>query len=63
MEISIFIAKIIATIYLSFGVGLLFSRNYYKKEMAKLLDNSAYIILGGFMAIIFGLLIIKNHNY
>lgn len=63
METSIFIAKIIATIYLSFGVGLLFNRNYYKKEIAKLLDNSAYIILGGIIAIIFGLLIIENHNY
>jgi hypothetical protein len=63
METSIFIAKIIATIYLSFGVGLLFSGTYYKKEMAKLLDNSAFMIFGGFMAIIFGLLIIENHNY
>jgi hypothetical protein len=63
METSIFIAKIIATIYLSFGAGLLFSGNYYKKEMAKLLDNSALMIFGGFMAIILGLLVIENHNY
>ncbi len=60
---SILIAKIIAIIYLSFGVGLLFNGNYYKKEINKLLDNGSFMILGGFMAIVFGLIIIENHNY
>lgn len=63
METSVLIAKIIATIYLSFGIGLLFNSNYYKKEIKKLLDNASFMILGGFVAIVFGLLIIENHNY
>ena len=63
METSTLIAKIIGLIYLSFGVGILLNGNYYKKEIPKLLENTAYLIFGGFMAIIFGVLIIENHNY
>jgi hypothetical protein len=63
METSILIAKILATVYFSFFLGLMFSRKYYKKELPKLVDNSAYIILGGFMAIVFGFLILEFHNY
>ncbi len=63
METSTLIAKIIGLIYLSFGVGILLNGNYYKKEIPKLLENTAYLIFGGFMAIILGVLIIENHNY
>lgn len=63
METSILIAKILATVYLSFFLGLLFSSKYYKKELPKLVDNSAYLILGGFMAVVFGFLILEFHNY
>ena len=58
METSILIAKILATVYFSFFLGLLFSSKYYKKELPKLVDNSAYLILGGYMAIVFGFLIL-----
>lgn len=60
METSIFIAKIIGIIYTSFGVGLLFSGDFYKKEFPKLLDNTAFLILGGILAIIMGILIIEK---
>jgi hypothetical protein len=63
METSILISKIIGVIYLSFGVGLLFNRNYYKTELPKLLENTSYLIFGGFIAIIIGIFIIENHNY
>lgn len=63
MELSILIAKIIGIIYLSFGVGLLLNQQFYKNEIPKLLENTAYLILGGFIAIIIGVLIIDNHNY
>lgn len=62
MELSILIARIIAVAYLSFGFGLLFSNSYYKREIIKLYDDSSYIILVGFFAIIVGFLIIENHN-
>lgn len=63
MELSILIAKIIGVIYLSFGVGLLFNPQFYKNEIPKLIENTSYLILGGFLAIIIGLLIVDNHNY
>jgi hypothetical protein len=63
METSVFIAKIIGVIYFSFGIGLIFSRNYYKKELPKLLKNNSFLIFGGFIAIIIGFFIIENHNY
>lgn len=63
MDTSVLIAKIIGIIYLSFGVGLLLNQNFYKKELPKLLENTSYLILGGFIAIIIGALVIKNHNY
>lgn len=62
MEIAILTAKIISLIYLSFGIGLLFNKDYYAKVIGDLLDNSAYMIFGGFMAIILGFLILENHN-
>ncbi|MDP6921339.1 MAG: hypothetical protein QGH06_00005 [Lutibacter sp.] len=63
METSILIARIFATVYLSFFFGLLFSSKYYKEELQKLVDNSSYLLLGGFMAIVFGFLILEFHNY
>lgn len=63
METSTLIAKMIGFIYLSFGVGILLNGQYYKKEIPKLLENTTYLIFGGFLAIVFGLLIIENHNY
>ena len=63
METSTLIAKILATVYLSFSLGLLFSSKYYKEKLPKLVDNSSYLILGGFMAITFGFLILEFHNY
>jgi hypothetical protein len=62
METSILIAKILATVYLSFALGLLISSKYYKKTLPELVDNSSYLILGGFMAIVFGFLILEYHN-
>jgi hypothetical protein len=41
---------------------LLYNGKYYKKALPQLVQNSGYLILGGFMAIIFGLLILEYHN-
>ena len=62
METSILIAKIIAIAYLSIGVGLLFSGDYYKKELVKMLGDSSYMLFGGLISIIIGMLIIEYHN-
>lgn len=62
METSYFIAKIIAIVYLSFGIGLLFNTSFYKKGIEELLDNAGYMILAGVSTIITGFLIIEYHN-
>ena len=62
METSILIAKIIGVIYFSFGIGIVFNKKYYSKTIKHLLDDSTYLVLGGFLAIVFGLIIIEFHN-
>jgi len=62
METSLFIAKIIGVIYTSFGIGLLLNKKYYKSTFAKLIHDSTYTILGGFMAIILGFFILEYHS-
>ena len=62
MEISVLVAKIIGIVYVSFGIGLIVNKAFYKDAMARLLQNSGYLIIGGFIAIVFGVLIIENHN-
>ena len=62
METSIFIAKIIGVIYFSFGIGILFNKKYYSRTFKNLLDDSTYLVLGGILAVVFGLVIIEFHN-
>jgi|AntAceMinimDraft_7_1070363.scaffolds.fasta_scaffold02946_2 hypothetical protein len=62
METAVFIAKIIGVIYLSFGLGMLFNKEYYSKAFENVLESSTYLIFGGILAIIFGLLILEYHN-
>tara|TARA_R110001583_G_scaffold103863_3_gene251128 strand:- start:18095 stop:18478 length:384 start_codon:yes stop_codon:yes gene_type:complete len=62
MEIAILTAKILGIIYLSFGVGLLFNKDYYAKAIEDLLKNTGFMISGGFLAIVMGLCIIEYHN-
>lgn len=62
METSIFIARSLAVVYISVALGFLVSGEFYRKELAKMLDNSAFMLLGGITALIIGLLMIEYHN-
>ena len=61
MELSLFLAKVIATVYLSVGVGALFNKDYYKKLDA-ILNNIGVMYLSGFVAIILGFIMVELHN-
>ena len=61
METSLIIAKIIGVIYLAFGLGLIFNRAYYKQAFTKMMEDSTYTILSGFMAIILGFIVVEYH--
>lgn len=62
METSILISKILSTVYLSFAFGILFNKKYYKELVSKVADNSVFMLFGGFLAIVFGFLILEFHN-
>ena len=62
METSILIARILSICYITFGLGLIVSPRFYKREIPKLVDNPALIIYGGLVATAVGYLIIHYHN-
>ncbi|MDP3313191.1 hypothetical protein [Lutibacter sp.] len=63
METTLLISKIIGLVYLSFGIGLIFNKKYYLETFTKLMKSSSFMILAGFLAITFGLLILEFHPY
>ena len=63
MDTSIFIARILAVVYLSAAVGFLLSADYYKKVLPKLLNDPTYFLMGGMMAIVLGFFMITYHNF
>jgi hypothetical protein len=62
MATSLLIAKIIAVVYLSIGVGSLFSPDYLKKVVEDFGKSAAANYLGGILALVMGSLIINFHN-
>lgn len=62
METSLVVARALSAVYLAFGLGMFFSRDYYLKELPKVVENPAYILLGGWMAIVLGSLLVFYHN-
>lgn len=60
--LSILIARIFATIYLSIGVGLIVNGKHYKKGLESALDNFTLLIIDGFLRIAIGYFIIYHHN-
>lgn len=62
METSYFLAQMLAIGYLTVGIGLFVSREYYRKELPKLLENPGFMMLGGYIALVIGLLITHAHN-
>lgn len=62
MEVTTLIARIIAIAYLAFAVGLLLNRHHYENLLDELYRNTASTYLSGFLALVFGMLIIHFHN-
>lgn len=62
MEISIFVAQILAIMYLAIGLGMLFSPTHYLKMYQEMLKDAVAAYLGAFMAFIIGFLLVKYHN-
>lgn len=62
MELSIFVAKIIAVTYIAMSFGQLFSGITYKKMYQDMMKNSGIIVMMGLFAIIIGFLLVEHHN-
>ena len=62
MHSSLFIAKIIGPIYIVFGVGLVLNPKIYQRVIEEFLNGYAIRYLAGFLALVFGLLIVQVHN-
>lgn len=62
MELSILVAKIISVIYLSVGLGAIFSTDHYRKIVDDMFDNTALTYFMGFTAVVVGFLLVHYHN-
>jgi len=62
MEISIFIAKLLALMYLSLGVGMLVNRDHYDRLFKAVSEHTPALYFGGILALLFGYFIVSFHN-
>jgi len=62
MELSVLVAKIISVIYLSAGVGAIFSADHFRRVLDDMFKNAALTYLMGLTALILGLLLVNYHN-
>lgn len=63
METSVLIARLLAAIYISIGVGVLINSSYYRDAFDKMMKDSSLYYMGGFMALTMGVLIVSFHNH
>ncbi|MFC1658674.1 hypothetical protein ACFL1D_04715 [Candidatus Omnitrophota bacterium] len=59
---SVFLAKIIGPYILVIAIGLLFNSKTYQKMMDDFLQNTAFIYLGGVIALVIGIVMVLFHN-
>lgn len=62
MDLSIFVARVAAVMYLAVGLGMLFDKAYYKKLLEGFTKDAGTMYLGGFMALVAGLSLVSFHN-
>ncbi len=62
MELSIFIAKLLAVVYITIGVGMLLNGKYYKQMISDTMGTPGIIYIGGIIALLAGFLMITYHN-
>ncbi|MEO9484320.1 MAG: hypothetical protein ABJG47_12765 [Ekhidna sp.] len=62
MDISVIIARMICVVYLSVGMGFAFSTAYYNQAFRKIVNDSTYLFLGGWVATCMGAVLVHIHN-
>ena len=62
MDLSIFVARAAAVVYLAVGLGMIFDKVYYKKLLAGFTKDMTAMYLGGFVALLAGMALVTFHN-
>jgi len=62
MDTTEFIARIIGPIYIVVSIGIVACADTYRKMILEYLESPALCYLGGFLALIFGLLILNFYH-
>lgn len=62
MELSLFIVRTLAIIYLAVALGLILYKDAYMNVFQKLAEHEGYALLGGFMAVVGGMALVTYHN-
>lgn len=62
METSLFVAQLLAVVYIVVGLGLVLNTGHYQKVFGEFFKSSASTYLGGILALVAGFLLISYHN-
>jgi len=63
METSILIAQIAAVTYLTVALAAFLNRDYFRNIVKDFYGNAGLAYIGGFMALVMGVLIVHFHNH
>ncbi|MBI1367501.1 MAG: hypothetical protein GC162_02485 [Planctomycetes bacterium] len=62
MFFAVLIARILCVMYLAAAVGLFMNRAYFRLIKDDLFAHPSLIYLGGFVSLVFGMVIVNKHN-
>lgn len=62
MSNALLVAQLLGPIYLTIAIGMFVSQDYYKKMYEEMLKSRMMMYVGGIMAFLIGLLILRVHN-
>ena len=62
MELSIFLARIFALVYITVGVGMFLNPKYYQKMIDSVMKEHGLLYFGGVFALVFGFILVSSHN-
>ncbi len=62
MDVSVFLAKVIAIYYIIVSIGLLCNAERYRAVINDLRHNSSLMLISGLIALVIGSLLVVSHN-
>jgi len=62
IEFAVQIAQFLSIFYLAYAIGGLMNKDYFKKIIDGLMKSMSEMMALGFVLILFGIVIVQNHN-